>query len=68
MLKRDIVSKECAQEVVKIIEETEVDIEADPLLESACVIDLLKYCKELEHGAGRREYFVPDYLSSFFQI
>lgn len=50
-------SAECAREVVQIIEETEVDIEADPLLERACALDLLKYCKDLEHGAGRRKAF-----------
>ncbi|CAG9567418.1 unnamed protein product [Danaus chrysippus] len=54
LLNHKIVSAECAQEVVQIIEETEVDIEADPLLERACALDLLKYCKDLEHGAGRR--------------
>lgn len=55
LLKHKIVSAECAREVVNIIEETEVDIEADPLLERACALDLLKYCKDLEHGAGRRK-------------
>ncbi|XP_063838932.1 Golgi apparatus protein 1 [Ostrinia nubilalis] len=54
LLNHKIVSAECAREVVQIIEETEVDIEADPLLERACAFDLLKYCKDLEHGAGRR--------------
>ncbi|CAK1603409.1 unnamed protein product [Parnassius mnemosyne] len=54
LMEHKIVSAECAQEVAQIIEETEVDIEADPLLERACALDLLKYCKELEHGAGRR--------------
>ncbi|XP_014362767.2 Golgi apparatus protein 1 [Papilio machaon] len=54
LLSHKIVSAECAQEVAQIIEETEVDIDADPLLERACALDLLKYCKELEHGAGRR--------------
>lgn len=48
-------SAECAREVAQIIEEAEVDIEADPLLERACALDLLKYCKDLEHGAGRRK-------------
>ncbi|KAG6444008.1 hypothetical protein O3G_MSEX003144 [Manduca sexta] len=54
LLNRKIVSAECAREVAQIIEEAEVDIEADPLLERACALDLLKYCKDLEHGAGRR--------------
>lgn len=54
LLEHRIVSKECSQEVVQIIEETEIDIEADPLLQSACAFDLLKHCKDLEHGAGRR--------------
>ncbi|XP_068621260.1 Golgi apparatus protein 1 [Battus philenor] len=54
LLSHKIVSAECAQEVAQIIEETEVDIEADPLLERACALDLLKYCEKLEHGAGRR--------------
>ncbi|CAG9784595.1 unnamed protein product [Diatraea saccharalis] len=54
LLNHKIVSAECAREVVQIIEETQVDIEADPLLERACALDLLKYCKDLEHGASRR--------------
>ncbi|XP_045768280.1 Golgi apparatus protein 1 [Maniola jurtina] len=54
LMKHKIVSAECAREVVQIIEETEVDIDADPLLERSCALDLLKYCKDLEHGAGRR--------------
>ncbi|XP_026738465.1 Golgi apparatus protein 1 isoform X2 [Trichoplusia ni] len=54
LLNHKIVSAECAHEVAQIIEETEVDIEADPMLERACAFDLLKYCKDLEHGAGRR--------------
>lgn len=55
LLNHKIVSAECAHEVAQIIEEAEVDIEADPLLERACALDLLKYCKDLEHGAGRRK-------------
>ncbi|XP_049872033.1 Golgi apparatus protein 1 isoform X2 [Pectinophora gossypiella] len=54
LLNHKIVSAECAREVVQIIEEAEVDIEADPLLERACAQDLLTYCLDLEHGAGRR--------------
>ncbi|XP_028034025.1 Golgi apparatus protein 1 [Bombyx mandarina] len=54
LLKDKIVSAECSREIAKLIEQTEVDIEADPLLERACAFDLLKYCKDLEHGAGRR--------------
>lgn len=61
-----IVSAECAREVVQIIEETEVDIEADPLLERACALDLLKYCKDLEHGAGRSKIYL--YLCDILQI
>lgn len=57
LLNHQIVSAECAREVVQIIEETEIDIEADPLLERACAFDLLKYCRDLEHGAGRRKLF-----------
>lgn len=56
LLDHRIVSAECAREVVQIIEETEIDIEADPLLERACALDLLKYCKDLQHGAGRRKF------------
>ncbi|KAI8427567.1 hypothetical protein MSG28_002072, partial [Choristoneura fumiferana] len=54
LLNHKIVSPACSQEVAQIIEETEVDIDADPLLERACAFDLLRYCKDLEHGAGRR--------------
>ncbi|CAG9121359.1 unnamed protein product [Plutella xylostella] len=54
LLNHKIVSAECAREVVQIIEEASADIDADPLLERSCALDLLQYCKELEHGAGRR--------------
>lgn len=66
LLKRKIVSAECAHEVAQIIEEAEVDIEADPLLERACALDLLKYCKDVEHGAGRRK--IIHYIFILYEI
>lgn len=53
LMNRQIVSSGCAHEVAGIIEETKVDIGADPLLQRACALDLLKFCRQLEHGAGR---------------
>ncbi|XP_047987444.1 Golgi apparatus protein 1 [Leguminivora glycinivorella] len=54
LVNNKIVSPACAHEVAQIIEDRKVDINADPLLERACTFDLLKYCKDLEHGDGRR--------------
>lgn len=68
LLDHRIVSAECAREVVQIIEETEVDIDADPLLERACALDLLKYCKELQHGAGRRKFEIATVNIITFKI
>lgn len=68
LLNHKIVSAECAHEVAQIIEETEVDIEADPLLERACAMDLLTYCKDLEHGAGRRKFQLITTKISFIQF
>ena len=37
-----------------LIAEAETDIHADPLLENACISDLLKHCSGVKRGDGRR--------------
>jgi len=46
----------CRLEVVALIEESEVDIQFDPILYRTCDIDLRKYCADTERGTGRRKY------------
>lgn len=55
-LRRKIRSEECRTEVAAIIGESRADIQADPLLQRACAVDLLKWCNHLEQGNGRREF------------
>nr|XP_022918978.1 Golgi apparatus protein 1 isoform X1 [Onthophagus taurus] len=53
LLKKQIHTKECQDEIVYMIEESQADINADPLLHEACALDLLKYCSEIPQGSGR---------------
>ncbi|KAJ8981404.1 hypothetical protein NQ317_010341 [Molorchus minor] len=53
-MKKNIPTPECQYEVANMIEESQVDIEADPLLQSACALDLLTYCNNVTQGNGRR--------------
>ena len=45
---------ECQRHVAFLITAAQVDIQADPMLHKACAIDLVKYCKEVPSGDGRR--------------
>lgn len=40
-----------------LIEESKADINVDPLLQRACLLDITKYCDEVPQGAGRRKFF-----------
>lgn len=50
-----IFSNECKYEVALLIQEAKADIHVDPLLQRACMVDLLKYCSNVPSGNGRRE-------------
>jgi len=36
-----------------MIEESQADIQVDPLLQQVCALDLLKFCKDVPQGNGR---------------
>lgn len=52
-----ILSNECKYEVALLIQEAKADIHVDPLLQRACMVDLLKYCSNVPSGNGRRKIF-----------
>lgn len=49
-----IENRACRLEVAGLIEESKADINVDPLLQRACLLDITKYCDEVPQGAGRR--------------
>jgi Golgi apparatus protein 1 len=51
-----IENRACRLEVAGLIEESKADINVDPLLQRACLLDITKYCDEVPEGAGRREF------------
>lgn len=57
-----IVTKECKYEVAILIQEAKADIHVDPILQTACTVDLLKYCSNVPSGNGRREFNFCQYV------
>ncbi|XP_072382260.1 Golgi apparatus protein 1 [Diabrotica undecimpunctata] len=53
-ISKRIPTRECQVEVAALIEGSEADIQADPLLQRACALDLLTHCKDIEQGNGRK--------------
>lgn len=51
-----IINRGCRLEVAGLIEETSADINADPLLNQACISDIDKYCSYIPQGAGRGKF------------
>ena len=47
----------CKVEVANMIEESQADIQVDPLLQQACALDLLNFCNDIPQGNGRRKIF-----------
>ncbi|XP_053972285.1 Golgi apparatus protein 1 [Hylaeus volcanicus] len=45
--------EECRLEIADLIEQRKADINADPLLQKACAVDVSKYCSDVSQGAGR---------------
>lgn len=53
-----IESRACRLEVAGLIEESKADINVDPMLQRACLLDIAKYCDEVPQGAGRRKFLM----------
>lgn len=57
LLEKKIPTIECQQEVASMIQVSQADIQVDPLLQQACALDILKFCKDVPQGNGRRKKF-----------
>lgn len=53
-LNKKPMTKECQTEVASLIEDSEADIHVDPLLQKACMKDLLTYCSDVQQGGGKQ--------------
>lgn len=53
-LQNKIYNKLCRLEIATMIQEAKADIHVDPILQTACTHDLLKYCGSVESGNGKR--------------
>ncbi|XP_017773865.1 PREDICTED: Golgi apparatus protein 1 [Nicrophorus vespilloides] len=53
LLNKKIPTVACQNEVASLIEESQADIQVDPLLQQTCSLDILKYCSEVPQGNGR---------------
>eukprot|EP00090_Calanus_glacialis_P009466 TRINITY_DN17839_c0_g1_i1.p1 TRINITY_DN17839_c0_g1~~TRINITY_DN17839_c0_g1_i1.p1 ORF type:complete len:347 (-),score=79.07 TRINITY_DN17839_c0_g1_i1:19-948(-) len=43
---------ECKIQVALIVETVQMDIQLDPILHTACAVDLVKFCRKREHETG----------------
>ncbi|EDW70463.1 Golgi apparatus protein 1 isoform X2 [Drosophila virilis] len=53
-LRKQLINRECQLEVATLIAEAKADIHVDPILESSCTVDLLRYCSKVISGDGRK--------------
>ncbi|XP_017072327.1 Golgi apparatus protein 1 isoform X1 [Drosophila eugracilis] len=53
-LQKQIINRQCQMEVATLIAEAKADIHVDPILETACTVDLLRYCSKVSSGNGRK--------------
>ncbi|XP_030387211.1 Golgi apparatus protein 1 isoform X2 [Scaptodrosophila lebanonensis] len=53
-LQKQLINRECQMEVASLIVEGKADIHVDPVLETACTVDLLRYCSKVNSGSGRK--------------
>ena len=51
-----IANKACQIEVANMIEESQADINVDPILQQSCAYDLLTFCGGIPQGNSRRKY------------
>lgn len=56
LMSHKIPTPACQVEVASMIEESQADIQVDPLLQRACALDLLKFCDGIPQGGGRRKW------------
>lgn len=63
LLEKKIPTPACQVEVAGMIEESQADIQVDPLLQQTCALDLLKFCGDVPQGNGRRKS-----ISSFMLV
>ena len=66
LLENRIMTPVCKVEVANMIEESQADIHVDPLLQQVCALDLLKFCKDVPQGNGRRK--LTHKIASDFQL
>ncbi|XP_017001881.2 Golgi apparatus protein 1 isoform X1 [Drosophila takahashii] len=53
-IQKQIINRQCQMEVATLIAEAKADIHVDPILETACTVDLLRYCSKVSAGNGRK--------------
>lgn len=53
LIKKQIPTRACQEEVAGLLEESQADIQVDPVLQQACSVDILKYCNDIPQGNGR---------------
>lgn len=69
LLNSRIQTPECKVEVANMIEESQADIQVDPLLQQTCALDLLHFCHDIPQGNGRRKWlFFCCYLLLHFFV
>lgn len=52
----------CLQEVLNMLKESKADIFVDPVLHTACALDLKHHCAAITPGRGRRGCFHTIFL------
>uniref|UniRef100_A0A8C4QBS8 Golgi apparatus protein 1 n=1 Tax=Eptatretus burgeri TaxID=7764 RepID=A0A8C4QBS8_EPTBU len=57
-----ITSKDCKTEVINILRESKADVFVDPVLHTACALDLKHYCAGIPPGEGRQMSCLLDLL------
>ncbi|KAF7281361.1 hypothetical protein GWI33_004844 [Rhynchophorus ferrugineus] len=64
LLSNRIQTPECKIEVANMIEESQADIQVDPMLQSACALDLLNFCIDIPQGNGRHIHCLKTMLEN----
>ncbi|KAJ8910173.1 hypothetical protein NQ315_016184 [Exocentrus adspersus] len=64
LISKNIPTPECRLEVANMIEESQADIQVDPLLQRICALDLLTYCHDVPQGNGRHIQCLKNIMDS----
>ena len=48
--------EKCRNEIKRVLDEGAMDIQADPVLQKTCSLDIEHVCPQVAHGKGRRKY------------